>query len=249
MKTTLIRSLLIVATLVSSVAFAAEDAATSAKASKNSGLLKDFDTLGGNDVLLDKARELNPDQRISVVQDRIVQRRNRLELAPEFASVLGGDPYNHTNAMALNAYFHINPHWALGAKYEYDTNSVRPEGQALIDQAIANSDKALVPDIDYPKGQALALVNWFPFYGKLNLFDAGVVHFDVYAVGGGGQVFLSSGNAATYTAGGGVGFWFSQHLSTRAELRYQTYEAQHPRYSSSEKMNLTVASLQIGYLL
>jgi outer membrane beta-barrel protein len=108
-------------------------------------------------------------------------------------------------------------------------------------------DRSLVPDIDYPKGQALAMVNWFPVYGKLNLYDLGVVHFDIYAVGGGGQVFLRSGNTATYTAGGGVGFWFSQHLSTRLEVRYQTYEAQ--KYSGAEKMNLTVAGVQVGYLL
>lgn len=248
MKTTLFRTLLIFTVLISgSFAFAADDTTTVKSPSKNSGLLKDFDTLGGNDVLLDKARELNPDQRISVVQDRIVQRRNRFEVAPEFASVLGGDPYNHTDGLAINAYFHINPHWALGAKYEYDTNAIRPEGQNLIDQAVANSDKTLVPEIDYPKGQALALINYFPIYGKMNFFDVGVIHFDVYAVAGGGQVFLHSGNATTYTGGGGIGFWFSQHLSTRMELRYQTYQAQH--ISGPAKMDLTVASLQIGYLL
>jgi outer membrane beta-barrel protein len=247
MKSTLLHSLLVISALVSvSQAFAADVAPTKAPA-KNSGLLKDFDTLGGNDVLLDKARELNPDQRISIVQDRIVQRRNRLEIAPEFASVLGGDAYNHTDGFALNAYYHITPHWALGAKYEYDANSVRPEGQNLIDQALKESDRNLIPDIDYPKGQALALVDYFPIYGKMNFFDVGVVHFDVYAVAGGGQVFLRSGNTATYTGGGGIGFWFSQHLSTRMELRYQTYQAQH--FSGAEKMNLTVASLQIGYLL
>jgi hypothetical protein len=113
-------SIVMIGTLAASVlmaaapAFAADSAqGSSATASKNSGLMKDFDTLGGNDVLLDKARQLNPDQRISVVQDRIVQRRNRFEIAPEFASVLGGDPYNHTNGFAFNAYFHINPHWLL----------------------------------------------------------------------------------------------------------------------------------------
>ena len=238
--------LVIAATLLASTgAFAADTAAAPQKS--NSGLMKDFDSLGGNDVLLDKARELNPDQKISIVQDRIVKRRNRLEIAPEVANTLGGDPYNRTTGFALNAYFHINPHWALGAKYEYDTNTIRPEAQALIDQAMDERDRNLVPSIDYPKGQAIAMVNWFPLYGKLNMFDVGVAHFDIYAVGGGGQVFLRSGNTGTWTAGGGIGFWFSQHLSTRLEARYQTYDAQ--KLSGTEKMNLTVGSLQVGYLL
>lgn len=239
-------ALILIALLASSSAFAADASADASKKS-NSGLLKDFDTLGGNDVLLDKARELNPDQKISIVQDRVVKRRNRFEIAPEFASTLGGDPYNRTSGFALNAYFHINPHWALGAKYEYDFNEIRPEGQAMIDQAMSERDRSLVPDIDYPKGQALAMINWFPLYGKLNMFDLGVAHFDIYAIGGGGQVFLRSGNTSTWTAGGGIGFWFSQHLSTRMEVRYQTYESQ--KFSGPQKMNLTVAGLQIGYLL
>lgn len=224
---------------------------TNAQASKaNGGLLKDFDTLGGNDVLLDKARELNPDARISVVQNRVVNLRSRVEVAPEFVSVFGGDPYNHTNGFALNGYYHFTPHIAIGAKYEYDTNSIRPEGQALINQAVSEGNLNLVPFIDAPKSQILGFVNWAPIYGKLNFFDKGVVHFDVYATAGGGQVTLQrSGGKGTYTAGAGVAFWFSQHLSTRAELRYQTYDAQKNLAGDSEKMNLTVGSLQVGYLL
>ncbi len=223
-----------------------ETAATdAAQTKKSSGLLKDFDTLGGNDVLLDKARALNPDSTVSIVQDRIVDRRNRFEVAPEFVSVLGGDAYNHTDGFALNAYFHITPHWALGAKYEYDLNALRPEGRRLIDETTA-AGKGVIPDIDFPKGQALALINWFPIYGKMNLYDLGVTHFDIYAVVGGGQVFLQSGSAPTYTAGGGIGLWFSQHLSTRAELRYQGYTAK--RIDGEAQMNLTVADIQVGYL-
>lgn len=246
MKTSLI---LITALLAGSVAFA-DDVAPAAQPepARNEGLMKDFDTLGGNDVLLDKARELNPEERVSIVQDRIVGLRNRVEISPEFTSVLGGDPYNHTNGFALNAYYHINPRWALGAKYEYDTNSLRPEANNLIQQAQNESDRNLIPDIDFPKSEALALVNWYPIYGKMNLHDLGVVHFDIYAVGGAGQVALRSGNTSTYTAGGGFAFWFSQHLSARLEVRYQTYTAQHEA-SGPEKMNLTVGGLQVGYLL
>ncbi len=43
------------------------------------------------------------------------------------------------------------------------------------------------------KDEALALLNWYPFYGKLKLSDRKVLHFDVYALGGGGQARLLSG--------------------------------------------------------
>lgn len=209
-------------------------------------LMKDFDSLGGNDVLLEKARALNPDATISIVQDRIVPRRKRVEIAPEFSTVVGGDSYNKTSEMGLNAQFHITPRWSLGAKYTMANNALSPEGEYLI-QDVSATGKPQIPDIDYPKNQWLALLNWYPIYGKMNLLDAGVAHFDMYLLGGAGQVTLRSGSKPTYTAGAGIGIWWSQHLTTRAELRYQTYSAK--RYDRETPMNLTIAGLQIGYML
>ncbi|MES2964564.1 MAG: outer membrane beta-barrel domain-containing protein [Bdellovibrionota bacterium] len=209
-------------------------------------LMKDFDSLGGNDVLLEKAKALNPDTTISIVQDRIVPRRKRLELAPEFSTVVGGDSYNKTSEFGLNAQFHITPRWSIGAKYTMANNTLSPEGEYLLEDVSATG-KPQIPDIDYPKNQVLGLLNWYPIYGKMNLLDKGVAHFDVYLLGGGGQVTLRSGTTSTYTAGGGIGIWWSQHLTTRAELRYQTYNAK--RYDRETPMNLTIAGLQIGYML
>lgn len=210
------------------------------------GLLEDFNSLGGNDVLLEKARALNPDASIRVVQQRIVNRRNRVEFAPEYSNVIGGDSYTNTHNIGLNFHYHISPRWSVGAKYNYSMNSLRPEGEHLIEDK-ASTGSAMVPDIDYPKQQMMALVSWYPIYGKMNLYDLGVAHFDVYALVGAGQIELKSGRTEAYTAGGGVGFWISQHLSTRLELRYQTYSA--IRYEGETKMDTMVAGLQMGYLL
>ena len=209
-------------------------------------LLKDFDSLGGNDALLEKAKALNPEASISLVQRRVVPRQNRLEIAPEFSSVLGGDSYNRTQNFGANFHYHFTPRWSVGLKYNYSFNKLRPEGENLVKDT-AGVGKAVVPDIDYPKQQGLVLLNWYPVYGKMNLYDLGITHFDVYALVGGGIIELASGGTATYTAGGGVGFWWSQHLTSRAELRYQTYRAS--RYTGSVDMNTTVASVQVGYLL
>lgn len=212
------------------------------------GLLQDFDSLGGNNVLLEKAKALNPDTKVQVVQDRIVNRRMRLEIAPEYSSVLGGDPYNHTQNVGGNLHFHFTPQFSLGLKYNYSFNQLRPEGESLINDRELTKDGPIIPDIDYMKSQYMAVLNWYPIYGKMNLYDLGVAHFDIYALVGGGQVELKSGRTPTYTAGGGVGFWISQHLTARAELRYQGYKAR--RYDAQEvEMNTSVLSLQIGYLL
>lgn len=209
-------------------------------------LLKDFDTLGGNDVLYDKAKALNPDASISVVQKRIVPRKNRFEFSPEFASVIGGDSYNRTQNIGMNVHYHFTPQWSVGLKYNYAFNELRPEGENLINDT-ATTGKRIVPDIDYPKQQTLAVLNWYPIYGKMNLYDLGITHFDIYALVGGGMIDLRSRNTGTITAGGGIGLWWSQHLTTRAELRYQRYEA--IRRDGQVAMNTTVLGVQVGYLL
>lgn len=215
-------------------------AATTSSADKG-GILKDFDSLGGNKELLQQVGPGQAQLKTRVVQERVVDRRNRLEIAPEYGAVLGGDSYNRTTNYGINVHYHITPHWSVGAKYAYSANTLRSEGQNLIDNS------GLIPDIDAPKNEALALINFYPIYGKMNLYDLGVVHFDVYALAGYGRISLNSGNQDTWAAGGGIGFWFSQHLTTRLELYYQTYEAQ--RKVGPESLDLTVASVQIGYML
>ena len=242
-RTLVLTSLLVMLGLHSSLAVAADTEPANDKS--RAGLLQDFDSLGGNDVLLDRAKALNPDEKISVVQDRVVKRRWREEVTTEFSGVLGGDAYVAAKNIGLNYNLHISPHWSMGLKYNYAVNTLRPEGQDLIGKTTA-AGKALLPDIDYEKQSGLAMVNWYPIYGKMNLYDLGVVHFDIYALGGAGVMQLHSGNTAAWTGGGGVGLWFSQHLTTRLEMRYEGYNVQ--LYPGKRMMDLTIASLQVGYL-
>lgn len=242
-KTLSVLVLAAVSSMSISSAMAADADTTS---TQSSGLLKDFDTLGGNDVLLEKAQALNPEAQIRIVQDRVVTRRSRVEIAPEFSSVLGGDAYNRTSNIGLNTHYHFTPQWSLGLKYNYSFNTLRPEGENLLTD-VSVDGKARIPDIDFPKQQASLTLNWYPIYGKMNLYELGVVHFDVYALAGAGQVELKSGWTTSYTGGAGIGLWVSQHLSTRFELRYEGYTAK--RFTGDTQMNTTIAGIQVGYLL
>jgi len=208
-------------------------------------LMQDFDSLGGNDVLLDRAKALSPEASISVVQDRVVDRRMREEITLEYGNALGGDAYVRAQNLGLNYHVHITPRWSVSAKYNYTLNDLSPEGQALINDK-GTDGRGIVPDLDYQKQSYMALINWYPIFGKMNLYDLGVVQFDVYALGGYGQVELKSGRTETWTAGGGVGLWFSQYISSRLELRYQSFEAKSA--FGPRDMDLTVASFQMGFL-
>jgi outer membrane beta-barrel protein len=213
----------------------------------------DFEALGGNKTLLDRAKALEPEVNVSIVQNRVVDRRNRVELAPEFAGTFGGDTYTRTRKAGLNLHYHINPRWSVGVKYNHSFNALTTEGEALVRDSYEdfkknpNSPGVAYPEINYPKQETFALVNWYPIYGKMNLIDKGILHFDFYALAGYGQVKLASGDTPSYTTGGGIGMWFTQHFTSRLEMRYQNYKAQ---YKSGEKtMDIMLASLQMGWML
>lgn len=214
---------------------------------------KDFDALGGNRILLERAKELQPETEAWVVQNRMVIREGRFEIAPEYSGTFGGDTYTRTQSFGLNAHYHFNHRWSVGVKYNYSTNRLTPEGESLADAASEeyanNPDKASTPfpRLDYPKSEYMALVNWYPIYGKLNLLDRGVAHFDFYLLAGYGQMELFSGSTPSMTAGGGVGLWLNPKVSTRLEMRYQNYKTQ--QLNTEKKMDAAIASVQVGWLL
>ncbi len=212
----------------------------------NADVMKDFDGLGENKDLFDTAKALHPDLNVTVVQQRVVDRRMRVELAPELSAFTGGDAYMDTTSYGLTAQLHIVPWISLGARYAKFSNALNKEGENLINDVDAN-DKGIIPDMDFPKDSVMGFVNFYPIYGKMNTMNIGITHFDLYASLGYGNINLRSGTTPTWSAGGGVGLWWSQHFSSRFEVRYQTYEAR--RYDQGVDLDNVVASLQLGYLL
>jgi outer membrane beta-barrel protein len=225
--------------------------ATANAKGKSKNLSADMDALGGNQDLIERASAIDPKNTTRVVQKREVELDNRFEIGINDGIVAGGDPYTNTNNLGGQVDFHFNPHWSVGARYYQSANSLSSEGRRVLDQAdtIRQTNPSYPrPDIDYAKDTWLGTVSWYPFYGKLSLADLAVTQFDVYFVGGAGQVNLDYGSATTYTGGLGVAFWLSEHFSTRLEARYQGYN---DRLSdgSSRQMDLTVLTIGIGLLL
>ncbi len=203
-------------------------------------IMKDFDSLGGNDVLINRARLLQPDKRIKVVQDRIVDLNKRSEISLGYGNIIGGDVYLQTQMLLFNYYFHFNPRWSVGLSYFNAYNKLSQEGYFLI------HNEELVPDVDQPDSGYELIGNFAPIYGKINMFDMGIVHFDMYLIGGYGRIGLTSGETGLLIIGGGLGLWISQHLSARLEVRQRFYKAQ--RFTGPVEMQTTLASFNFGYL-
>ena len=214
------------------------------------GVSSDLESLGGNKAVDARAARLSSTNQSAVVQGRIVDRNNRLELGGTYGAVGGGNSYLFTQAAGAMAEYHFVPQFSLGVRYEQAFNSLTNEGKAAFDNAKARQaqDKSYTtPDIDYPDHSLMGTATWYMFYGKLNFFDLRVVQFDVYTIGGYGQMTTSRTTSPTYTAGGGIAFWVAQHVTSRFELRYQGYKDK--PYTGERDLNMIIASFGLGVLL
>lgn len=228
---------------------------TNASAASVSG---DLESLGSNKQVVERASLLENRTRIGIVQGRAVDRNTRFELGASFGPSMLGDPYLATQNAAVRGDFHINPRWSLGLQYTRNLNALTSEGKRRFDQA--RNDQLTtgtysVPQVVYPEESVLASLNWYFMYGKVNLFDVRVVQFDMYAIAGFGQMKLSTDIRDTtltkwtnlFTGGLGLGFWFSQHVSSRVEVRYQGYEDS--VHTGTRAINQAVATVGLGVLL
>ncbi len=224
-----------------------------ARNQKNSqiNVSSDVDTLGGNEDLLKMAQSLRSQTKTRIVQDRIVDRRNKLEFALSYGGFVGGDSYIKTQSMGIAANYHITPRWSLGVQYADLTSSLTPEGKRMYDiyrESINNGGTpAYVVDVDLPLSSTMAVINWYPIYGKTSFLDLGITQFDMYLIAGAGQITLSSGETPILSAGLGVGAWLSKHLSLRAEIKYQTY--QDKPITGSRTLNTGMFNVGMGWIL
>ncbi|MFN8790319.1 MAG: outer membrane beta-barrel domain-containing protein [Bdellovibrionales bacterium] len=212
---------------------------------------EDVDTLGGNEELMRKAKNLRSQVRTRIVQERIVDRRNRLEFGVSYGGIVGGDSYLRTQSTGFAAHYHLTPRWSLGIQFSDFTNELTPEGKRVFDlyrrTKQAGGTPAFGVDVDYPLDSTVALLNWYPIYGKTSFLDMGVTQFDLYLIAGVGSIRLSSGSAPLYQAGLGVGAWLSQHLSLRAEVKYQNYEDR--PITGRRELNIGSATVGLGWIL
>lgn len=250
-------SKLIILTFAAGLSFSSARAAqkttatSSTKVSaKQADLSEDIDSLGGNQELMEMAQNIKSETRSRIVQDRLVPRRNRVEFGLSYGGVIGGDSYLKTQSLGFAMDYHITPRWSVGARYYDYGNNLTDEGQRVFDKARKNYQAGATGyavDIDYPENAMMAVVNWYPVYGKTSFLDLGVTQFDLYFVGGGGQITLSSGATSLLTAGVGVSAWMTKHLTARAEMRYQTYKDQ--PVTGSRQLDTGVATLGLGWIL
>ncbi len=230
-----------------------EKAKPVATTSAQPSIEKDLDSLADDSVLIERAKAMDPKNRIQIVQRRAVDRNLRLELGGNYGFIGGGDSYLSSQNLGAYLDFHINPNWSLGFRYNNFINKLTSEGSAVYSaaqqQQLTHGGGVQVPGIDSPENTELATLCWYPVYGKMNVFNSWVPHFDLYALVGYGKTQTISGlNSDTLAGGMGLAIWLSQHFSSHLEVRYQTYQDS-PYQDTTRRENLVVGQVSIGILL
>lgn len=192
-------------------------------------LKAEFSTLGDNQDVVERVKNMDSNQKVRIVQNRLVDRNNRLEVAANYAYNGGGDAYVKTQNFGGRLEWHFNPRWSVGAHYQKSYNVLTPEGEnqfraAEAAQKIDPASSLRFPAVDYPLETQMATLSYYPIYGKLNLFDTGIAQFDVYLQLGYGRTNLFSGQSDLYSLGLGSGIWLTSRITTRLEARYQQYQ-------------------------
>lgn len=212
----------------------------------------EFDALGGNREIYETLQALQPDVEMQVVQKLWVPRAGRVETLGQLGIGLGGDTYVRNRFMGLGALYHMNDTWAVGVSGQYYWNTLTPEGEAMVRQALADYEQnpsdpqSQIPQVNYLRYQTQAFVQWSPLYGKLSWLGRGVSQFNVYTQLGVGQVALANGSSVSPMAGLGMAVWMSPRWSARIEGYWQNYQASYR--DGNRDMNLTQLQLQLGRL-
>jgi outer membrane beta-barrel protein len=186
------------------------------------------------------------EETIFVVQGKEVLVGGRFELAPQLATSLA-DEFTSHSGIFLSAIYHLKENVAVeavgGVTLSYENGGVRLGGHDSDLTTEIRELERLEPEranlYQYPWLVAADL-QWSPLYGKVALQDAFLGQFNLYLSVGLGVVGLQMQErtgaarknlelnktlgvlptmALTTSFGGGLRFYFTEHIGVRAEVR------------------------------
>ena len=221
--------------------------ATAQTDDKTINMNQQFDSLGSDEAIIEKARALQPSNSMRIVQKREVDRNWRGELGLNYGFVNGSDSYIESRDWGAVAELHINPNWSVGFRYTDQKNEYTPEGNRAWAAVLNKTPGASAPDTDYVESSMMGVLSWYPIYGKISWLQSVVSQFDFYVLAGGSQAKMSQTTSPIYTGGAGVGVWWNNWVSSRIEVRYEGYKEQ--LNDGPKSVNSIVAQVGIGVML
>ncbi len=153
-----------------------------------------------------RAERRNPLEGQPAVRRRLLLRKLRFEVTPQFVTSINQD-YKHAFGPGLNMQFHLTDWLAIGVQGAYTLNTntgLEDKVRAALPTAPYNSYSGPQPNLQIHDEHVLGIRAIFsafaqvtPFYGKIAFFSALFVNYDLYVNGGIGFVDYTSSCCST----------------------------------------------------
>jgi outer membrane beta-barrel protein len=148
-----------------------------------------------------RAERRNPLEGQPAVRRRLLLRKLRFEVTPQFVTSINQD-YKHAFGPGINLQFHLTDWLAIGVQGVYTLNSdtaLEDKVRAALPTAAYNSYSGPQPNLQIHDEHTMGIMAVFsayaqvtPFYGKIAFFSALFVNYDLYINGGIGFVNYTS---------------------------------------------------------
>ncbi|MGZ3687743.1 MAG: outer membrane beta-barrel domain-containing protein [Bdellovibrionota bacterium] len=209
------RALLLISLLVPALSFGAEapKPAPSAAPLAPGADPKRLDV----DSLKQKYWAHGTDGEYNVVQNRIYTKALKINVEP-MGGFIGSDPFLNTWVYGLQVGF--NPLEYLGFDVIYLHASTAPTSANSALLAASGFGANSNPINNIIGGE---LTGSF-LYGKLSLLGKAIIHFDLYALAGGGAIFANNGASGTGWVGFGEQAFITTWLTFRTDFRFYIWQ-------------------------
>jgi outer membrane beta-barrel protein len=196
---------------------------------------------------------LDPDKKVSVLQNRKYTKANRVLLGVNFGFA-DTNAYLKSYAIDPRLAYYFSESWGIEVFYSIFSNKKNASYEAL-----ESTGSSARPDVIEPKNQMGVLLHWAPWYAKINVFNT-VLYFDWYFTGGVGtmsaEMIPGAASATAGIAGGtksmtafylGTGHLFhvSEHFDIRLDYRSAFYKAPQ-RAVTGKEIYFNNSTFQIG---
>ncbi|MEE8409127.1 MAG: outer membrane beta-barrel domain-containing protein [Myxococcota bacterium] len=155
--------------------------------------------------------------RVKAVPRKSVLKKGRVELAA-FTGLSVNDAYFQHLTGNASVIYYLHDSFGIGIGADYLYAHLRSENVTVVRQSMISVPAPLV--FGFPRLLAHVDSYWVPVYGKVSLFGASIIHFELYATAGLGVAFRGKGRTVpAVNAGVGQRFFLGDWLGLRFELR------------------------------
>lgn len=201
---------------------------------------------------------LDPDKKVSVLQNRKFRKANRVLLSLNIG-LADTNAYRTSYVLDPRLAYYFSEAWGIEVFYSAFSNKKNTTYRSL-----ESTGASARPDVIEIKNQVGVLLHWVPWYAKINVFNT-VLYFDWYFTGGVGTMNAdmipggasqAQGIAQTtksltgYHLGTGHLFHLSDNFDVRLDFRNTWFKAPERAVTGKETFfNSTTFQIGVGFRL